>query len=76
MLFNEGDQVPAIPFIEVVGKGESTESKQIGGIVANVGVMRTSSFELLNNKSLWFKNLLCKFGFANTFKAKKKEDKS
>ena len=38
VLFNAGDQVPVIPFVEVVGKAAKVAPVQIGFTVANVGV--------------------------------------
>jgi hypothetical protein len=32
VLFIAGDQVPVIPLVEVVGKGDKTSPEQIGGI--------------------------------------------
>ena len=34
-----GDQLPAIPFVEVIGKAESADPTQIVGTAANVGTV-------------------------------------
>ena len=39
VLFKEGDHVPFILFVEVVGKAESVSPLQIADIGANVGVI-------------------------------------
>ena len=39
VLFNAGDQVPVIPFVEVVGKAAKVAPEQIGFITANVGTI-------------------------------------
>ena len=39
VLFNAGDQVPVIPFVEVVGKAAKVAPEQIGFTTANVGVI-------------------------------------
>ena len=39
MLFNAGDQVPVIPFVEVVGKADKVAPEQIGVTALNVGVI-------------------------------------
>ena len=39
MLFNAGDQVPVMPFVEVDGKGDSRSPEQIGETAAKVGVL-------------------------------------
>ena len=39
VLFNAGDQVPVIPFAEVVGKAAKVAPEQIGFITANVGTI-------------------------------------
>ena len=38
MLFKDGDQVPVMPLVEVVGKGESGSPEQMGATAAKVGV--------------------------------------
>ena len=38
VLFNAGDHVPVIPFVEVVGNAAKVAPVQIGFTVANVGV--------------------------------------
>jgi len=38
VLFNAGDHVPVIPFVEVVGNGLSVAPEQIGPTAANRGV--------------------------------------
>jgi hypothetical protein len=47
VLFNAGDQVPVMPFCEVVGKGDSVSPEQIGATVLNVGVMTGSIFTVV-----------------------------
>ena len=37
-LFSAGDQVPAIPLVEVVGKAINVVPEQMGAICVNVGV--------------------------------------
>ena len=37
VLFIAGDQVPRIPFVEVVGRSASVAPEQIGATVSNVG---------------------------------------
>ena len=37
-MFNAGDHVPVIPFVEVVGKAANVAPEQIGETEANVGV--------------------------------------
>ena len=39
VLFNAGDQVPVIPFVEVVGNAAKVAPVQIGFITANVGTI-------------------------------------
>ena len=39
VLFSAGDQVPVIPFVEVVGNAANVPPEQIGFTVANVGVI-------------------------------------
>ena len=38
-MFKAGDQVPVMPFSDVVGKAVSVAPEQTAGTVANVGVM-------------------------------------
>ena len=40
VLFIAGDQIPVIPFVEVVGKAANGEPEQIGGTVLKVGVIK------------------------------------
>jgi hypothetical protein len=39
VLFNEGDQVPVIPLLEVVGKANKVAPEQIVATALNIGVM-------------------------------------
>ena len=39
VLFSAGAQVPVIPLLEVVGKGDKAAPEQIGAIAVNVGVI-------------------------------------
>ena len=39
VLSKAGDQVPVIPFVEVVGSGASVPPEQIGATALKVGVM-------------------------------------
>lgn len=43
MLFNAGDQVPAIPFCEVAGNGFNAAPWQIAATGANVGTTAVST---------------------------------
>ena len=38
VLFNAGDQVPVIPFNDVVGNADNAPPEQIGATALNVGV--------------------------------------
>ena len=38
-MFNAGDQVPAIPLLDVVGSAVRVAPEQIGATAVNVGVM-------------------------------------
>ena len=38
VLLRAGDQVPVIPFVEVVGNGANVAPEQIGATAVNVGV--------------------------------------
>ena len=37
-MFNAGDQVPTIPFVEVVGKADNVAPEHIGETVAKFGI--------------------------------------
>ena len=39
MLSNAGDQVPVMPLLEVVGKGDRAAPEHIGATAVNVGVI-------------------------------------
>jgi hypothetical protein len=39
VLFKTGAQVPVIPLVEVVGKGDTVAPEQMGATVLNAGVM-------------------------------------
>ncbi len=43
-LFNAGDHVPLIPFVEVVGKAASGSPGQIGATGLNVGLVLELTF--------------------------------
>ncbi len=38
VLFNAGDHVPVMPFVDVVGKAAKVAPEQIGATAVNVGV--------------------------------------
>lgn len=48
VLFNAGDQVPVIKFIEVVGKGDKLPPEQIAGTALNVGVVDAGLTVIVN----------------------------
>ena len=39
VLSKAGDQVPVMPFVDVVGKGDKVAPEQIGATAVNVGVV-------------------------------------
>jgi len=39
VLSKAGDQVPVMPFVDVVGKGDKVAPEQIGATAVNVGIV-------------------------------------
>jgi len=51
-LFKAGDQLPVIPFIEVLGNGDNDEPEQIGATALNSGTVAGGVIVIVNDAVL------------------------